>query len=105
MTGFDPPFGPSGTAHRGGSVPDPGATAGTTKMLFEDGAFKTGPIAFPMAHNDAVIGARGEISLNDSSAIVVIAVDDPADGRVDYSLQFAGPILAIIDQTGSSFVT
>jgi trimeric autotransporter adhesin len=34
-----PAFGPSGTTHSAGIVPDPGATAGTTRFLREDGTF------------------------------------------------------------------
>jgi len=36
MNGFDPTFQPSGAAHRAGSVPDPGNTAGTTRTLYEN---------------------------------------------------------------------
>jgi hypothetical protein len=34
-----PVFGPSGVTHSAGIVPDPGATAGTTRFLREDGTF------------------------------------------------------------------
>ncbi|MEO7027819.1 MAG: hypothetical protein ABI147_00255 [Acidobacteriaceae bacterium] len=34
-----PVFGPSGTSHGAGIVPDPGATAGATRFLREDGTF------------------------------------------------------------------
>lgn len=34
-------FGPSGPTHAKGLVPDPGATPGSNKALFEDGTFKT----------------------------------------------------------------
>jgi hypothetical protein len=34
-----PPFGPSGSAHAPGIVPDPGATAGSTRYLREDGTW------------------------------------------------------------------
>jgi hypothetical protein len=36
-----PLFGPSGTSHAPGIVPDPGATAGATRYLREDGAWAT----------------------------------------------------------------
>jgi lysophospholipase L1-like esterase len=58
-----PVFGPSGTAHAVGAVPDPGATPGTTRFLREDGTWVSaggspsvasasgyttaGPVAFP----------------------------------------------------------
>ena len=40
MSGFDPTFLPSGTAHRGGSVPDPGSTAGLTRTLYENAEWR-----------------------------------------------------------------
>lgn len=36
MAGFDPTFGASGASHVGGSVPDPGSVAGTSRYLRED---------------------------------------------------------------------
>lgn len=36
-----PVFGPSGTTHSVGAVPDPGATAGSTRYLREDGTWST----------------------------------------------------------------
>ena len=36
MNGFDPTFRSSGAAYRAGSVPDPGNTAGTMRMLYEN---------------------------------------------------------------------
>lgn len=38
-----PAFGPSGGSHSRGAVPDPGATAGNTRYLNEDGTFKIPP--------------------------------------------------------------
>lgn len=38
-TVFTSVFGPSGTSHSVGLVPDPGAVAGTTKFLREDGTW------------------------------------------------------------------
>ena len=43
MNGFDPEFGASGPSHRGGSVPDPGATAGTSRFLREDATWAVPP--------------------------------------------------------------
>ena len=39
MGGFDPTFGPAGPSHRGGSVPDPGDTAGLGRFLADDGTW------------------------------------------------------------------
>src|ERR1035437_4864560 len=39
MSGFDPTFTAGGDGHRGGTVPDPGATADTTLFLRQDGTF------------------------------------------------------------------
>lgn len=38
-----PSMGASGSNHRGGLVPDPGSTSGTTKYLREDGSWQTPP--------------------------------------------------------------
>ena len=45
--GFDPAFIASGINHRGGSVPDPGSTAGTDRFLREDATFA---VPLPFAH-------------------------------------------------------
>ena len=50
MTGFDPTFGASGASHVGGSVPDPGGTAGTSRYLREDAVWAV-PNAGPPGPN------------------------------------------------------
>ncbi|NII73274.1 hypothetical protein FHW84_001843 [Dyella sp. SG562] len=44
-----PVFGPSGSSHAAGAVPDPGATAGTTRFLREDGTWAVAAAAAPMS--------------------------------------------------------
>src|ERR1035437_4731433 len=39
MSGFDPTFTAGGDGHRGGTVPDPGASAGATLFLRQDAIF------------------------------------------------------------------
>ena len=103
MSGFDPPFVGAGTGHRGGSVPDPGPTAGLGRMLFDSGTFATGPLAFPMAHNDALVGARAELSLNDTAGdLAITATDDPTDNRVDYSFALSASVYDILRGGGVS---
>jgi len=48
-SGFDPTVTPAGTGHRGGTVPDPGATPGTIRVLNDAGVFVELPIAAPGA--------------------------------------------------------
>jgi hypothetical protein len=76
-----PVFGPSGSGHAVGAVPDPGATAGTTRFLREDGTWQSGngnplvasssgyttagPIAFPRRAN-----LLGEYLLSEGSGTV-----------------------------------
>ena len=43
MSGYDPPFGPAGALHVGGSVPDPGADGSIDLVLHSDGTWRTGP--------------------------------------------------------------
>ena len=43
MPGFDEPFVASGSGHAGGTVPDPGATAGTANYLREDASWAVPP--------------------------------------------------------------
>lgn len=50
----------SGSSHAAGLVPDPGASAGTTKFLCEDGTFKTvtsasGVVQTPLGHDISVL--------------------------------------------------
>ncbi len=54
-----PVFGPSGTSHAAGVVPDPGATAGATRYLREDGSWNV-PIPSPdITYVPAVICDNG----------------------------------------------
>ncbi len=63
-----PVFQASGSGHAAGAVPDPGATAGATRYLREDGAWTAMPAAVPAAGN-AGAGAgsgmgAGQIGVN-----------------------------------------
>ena len=104
-TGSTGPAGASGPPGSTGPAGPSGANGPSGPSGATGPAGATGPSALPMAHNDAVVGTRSEISLNDSGDIVVTATDDPTDNRVDYSFALAGTIQAILDQGGVPFVT
>jgi lysophospholipase L1-like esterase len=75
-----PLFGPSGSGHAVGAVPDPGATAGTTRYLREDGAW-----AAPTGSSGGTTGTTG-------TAL-------PVGATADYNfLQGSGAVLT--DSTG-----
>ena len=59
MSGFDPPFTPAGSGHRGGSVPDPGATADPRLFLRQDATFAAPAGATGASGADGATGATG----------------------------------------------
>ena len=59
-TGSD--FGPSGTSHAKGLVPDPGTTVGSSRALFEDGAWRTPAAATTAAFAFVIDGAGSAIT-------------------------------------------
>ncbi len=93
-----PVFGGSGSSHQIGAVPDPGATAGTTRFLREDGTWAT-----------ASGGAGAVASVNGQTGTVVItpASIGAAPGQAitpgaiaDYNYTVSGSTL--IDATGNN---
>jgi hypothetical protein len=65
------PMGASGAAHSAGMVPDPGATAGTSKYLREDGSWQLAPVVSVFGRTGAVVGAQHDYT----AAMVDNAVD------------------------------
>src|ERR1035437_998227 len=59
MSGFDPTFVPPGAGHRGGSVPDPGATADPRLFLRQDATFAAPAGATGASGATGATGATG----------------------------------------------
>lgn len=78
-----PAFGASGASHAQGLVPDPGASAGTTRYLREDGSW----IAPPGGGGGSPGGANGQVQYNSSGAFAGFTVGgdaslDPSTGTL-----------------------
>jgi hypothetical protein len=88
-------FGASGTSHAAGIVPDPGATAGTTRYLREDGTWSTPP-------GTGGGGGGGSVAAITSGTIdgTVIGGTTPAAGSFT-TLTASTPIAAASGGTGS----
>ncbi len=71
-----PLFGPSGTAHASGIVPDPGATAGSTRFLREDGtwAAPSGTLNATEVNGGAVPASAVALGSNASSQLVAATI-------------------------------
>jgi trimeric autotransporter adhesin len=75
-----PVFGASGTTHSAGIVPDPGATAGTTKFLREDGTFAVpagssgGVSGTPTIAVGAAAGSGASATISGNNAAGVITL-------------------------------
>ena len=79
MSGFDPAFIGGGDGHRGGTVPDPGATADTTLFLRQDGTFSAPALEAGSAGQalNATLGANVPITDHDTW-FDVLSLDIPA---------------------------
>ena len=69
--GSAPPMGASGPSHAAGLVPDPGATAGTTRFLREDATFAVPPSG---GGGGTPGGTNGQIQYNASGAFGGLAI-------------------------------
>jgi hypothetical protein len=96
-----PLFGPSGTAHAPGIVPDPGATAGSTRFLREDGTW----VAPNGGSGSGGVQIGGDIGGTNASPTVVgiqgkaVAATAPANAQVliwngSLSEYVPGPVVA-----------
>ena len=75
-----PLFGPSGTAHQVGAVPDPGASAGVTRFLREDGTWVTpasGSSLPPSAAPNTVLAGPASGTAGATSFRALTAADIP----------------------------
>ena len=63
---YGSPMGASGSDHAPGQVPDPGATAGTSKYLREDGTWATPP---NIEYNEATTSTAGLLSAADKTKL------------------------------------
>lgn len=110
----------SGSSHAAGLVPDPGASAGTTKFLCEDGTFKTvtsasGVVQTPLGHDisvlpnvishwpilDTVLGGTSvpdALGAHDGTAAAAIKVT----GRPWYGSEGQASIAQLVDLANSS---
>lgn len=74
-----PAFGPSGTTHSAGIVPDPGATAGSTRFLREDGTFAVpngagGVSGTPTIAAGTAAGVGASVTISGNNVAGVISV-------------------------------
>jgi len=74
MPGFDEPFVASGASHAGGTVPDPGATAGTENFLREDATWAVPPATGGGGGIDSVTVTDDATSIAATTITVVGAV-------------------------------
>jgi len=89
-----PVFGASGSAHAQGAVPDPGATAGTTRYLREDGTWTTpaGTSGVPSC------GAGGDLGGSYPNPTVVQA----QSGAVGFAAQSSGAYGELVLKSGTA---
>ncbi len=96
-----PLFGPSGTAHAPGIVPDPGATAGSTRFLREDGTW----VAPSGGSGSGGVQIGGDIGGTNASPVVTgiqgkaVAATAPTNAQVliwngSLSEYVPGPVVA-----------
>lgn len=94
-----PVFGPSGAGHKPGLVTDPGAGAGTTHFLCEDGSWQippgTGGAANYQTVQSAGVSAPVEPILNFLSPFVV--TDNPGNTSTDISISV--PVIQLLTTT------
>jgi hypothetical protein len=83
-----PVFVGSGAGHAIGLVPDPGASAGITRFVCEDGTFRippgTGGAAFNQTIQQAGVSKPQEAKIN--FLVPFVATDNPGNGSTDISL-------------------
>jgi hypothetical protein len=97
-----PVFGPSGAGHSAGAVPDPGATAGATRYLREDGAWVAPPyLALDSSGNISVPGQSSfsgtatfhhefnSVAAPGDAAGVMVPSDDTANTKELYGANHA----------------
>jgi hypothetical protein len=77
-----PVFGPSGTSHAAGVVPDPGATAGATRYLREDGTWVAPTGGGGGAASSLSGGAVGSVPYQSASGVTAFVASPTASGHV-----------------------
>lgn len=84
-------FGPSGSAHAAGLVPDPGAVAGSTKFLREDGTWSAPPST---TSNPGIANLLSESKPTGQSK----------SAKTEYATIAANGVSTLIDITGSGYI-
>ncbi|MBU9608257.1 hypothetical protein LGN12_12950 [Burkholderia multivorans] len=101
-----PVMGASGVSHAAGAVPDPGATAGTTRFLREDGSWQVpGPVRVDLGSYTPGIPGAGQILLQ---AITSLATTLPASLAGSFAYCANAPstdVSCVINQISGSTVT
>jgi hypothetical protein len=89
-----PLFGPSGTSHAAGIVPDPGATAGATRYLREDGTWSvpaggsSGSLPTASVGTLAGVGATITISGTNNAGVINLLIGGSGSGATLAQISF-----------------
>jgi hypothetical protein len=86
-----PVFGPSGPTHAVGAVPDPGATAGATRFLREDGTWNV-PAGGSGGTGSLTGGALGSVPYQSAASTTALW---PVRRRADMCLRMAGSLQGV----------